>query len=525
MDIRLSKSIEDCADSLKAWVNVQLSGYYTAAEMDAKVAEMKAALDTVSGENAARADSLKAEIAAAKAEIDTVKANIRAEYKSAVETAITELDGKLSAALEAEIAEVNNELVYLNDRVSILETYVEVLAKKVIALEAMVQSVTIVPAYSDGSVKVIDDSLYLDCIITPSTVVNRLDTADVVILVNKVKTKAFAGVDTVKIKSGDLFEKDTTNGSLSIRVDISSKIPDSADSTITVALNINIKKGISKYTTDFVPVECNFTYVEIAGVKWALENLAISESGKREFNNTGHIIGDNFQWATYAGYCGEASGSDKGLLIYSSFTSTLCGDAENSFSFKDGNYEFAITDGYGSPGIAPYFDDDAYNYTKYTGDAELTLESTDDAATIILGEGWRMPTIEEYQSLYGATYWAWDATDCGYYVFLPSDAPGTSAGSYGAITGLDKNKAKLFFPASGYVDYSAVSPGPDAQYLSSTYDPYIASPGYLSRRFRFDNPIFEPSPQPVISTEAQIPMLNRRSIGASIRPVKAGTAE
>ena len=446
------------------------------------------------------------------------------EQLNATKTSLSALEGKvnkLGETFDGKLSDLKTELTNsITSAIAGVNASISTLEARVSALEAMIQSVSITPAYSDGSVEAVDSILTLKCIVSPAEALSGIKSGtlkDSLVLYAdsvKVKTKADARA-YMEIKVSEATVTDTKQGAITLTANISGCLPKGEDKALTVALHI--KNGISHFTTEFVPVESHFTYAEIAGVKWALENLAVSESGKREFKNTGHVIGDYFQWATYAGYCGEASGSDKGLLIYTSFTSKLCGDTENAFSFKDASYLFSIPDW--GEGIAPYCTEDE-GYTKYTGDAVSTLESIDDAATIILGEEWRMPTIEEYQSLYNATYWAWDATDCGYYVFLPSDAPGKSAGTYGEITGLNKSKAKLFFPASGYVDYTSISETPCAQYLSSSYEPYEFMPRYLSKKFKFDMM----STPPAIDLDLN-GMQDRRACGASIRPVKAATAE
>ena len=190
-------------------------------------------------------------------------------------------------------------------------------------------------------------------------------------------------------------------------------------------------------------------YVEIDGIKWSTENLAITNSGKALYNKTGHVIGDYFQWGAYLGYCGNETDADKGLLIYDSFTSALCGGNTDAFSFKKkpGSEERYSFSSYWNDKIkSPYAVNGAY--TKYTSEGAV-LEPEDDAATICLGPDWHTPTLEEYNSLKNATYIGWDQTDKGYYVFLPktpSDAGkiGNSIGTY------DKKDALLFFPEIGY---------------------------------------------------------------------------
>lgn len=46
-------------------------------------------------------------------------------------------------------------------------------------------------------------------------------------------------------------------------------------------------------------------------------------------------------------------------------------------------------------------------YTKYASDDDLSLESSDDAAHVILGGKWRIPTKEEWQELIDNCKWTW----------------------------------------------------------------------------------------------------------------------
>lgn len=220
-------------------------------------------------------------------------------------------------------------------------------------------------------------------------------------------------------------------------------------------------------------------YIGIGKVKWATLNLAVSSSGSMKWKGarTGEnpeavkvpgkdedvIVGDYFQWAAYAGYCGSQDGSDKGLLIYNSFTHDCCvgGDTKREFSFKETTWPHTYWfDSAPDPNerciaISPYYTKGT-GYKKYNNspadsyaDNKTVLDSDDDVANILWGNTWRMPTNEEFQSLYNVTYWAWDGTDLGYYVFLPADAGQSKGGASGEIGSLDKSKALLFFPCSG----------------------------------------------------------------------------
>ena len=96
-----------------------------------------------------------------------------------------------------------------------------------------------------------------------------------------------------------------------------------------------------------------------------------------------------------------------------------------------------------------------YLFTKYKigyspePDNKKILEKTDDVANILLGGKWRMPENNEYSAMMSATYWAWDSTDKGYYVYTPN-----SASDVGRVNGGSGTYAKqyslMFFPATGW---------------------------------------------------------------------------
>ncbi|MCQ2149511.1 MAG: DUF1566 domain-containing protein, partial [Bacteroidales bacterium] len=177
------------------------------------------------------------------------------------------------------------------------------------------------------------------------------------------------------------------------------------------------------------------------------------------------------------------------------FSHKLCGDMTNSFEFKT-DKSFVIES-------APYRNGSAW--TKYTGsDNKPKLESSDDAATIMLTDSWRMPKKEEFEAMKAATYWKWDATDKGYYVYTPN--PSTDAGKVNNGEGTyNKTEALLFFPAAGNGDGSSL-------YDAGTYGTYWSSTlyaGYVVYAYNLDFDSDNVSPS----------YYDSRYIGRSVRPV------
>ena len=95
------------------------------------------------------------------------------------------------------------------------------------------------------------------------------------------------------------------------------------------------------------------------------------------------------------------------------------------------------------------FDETYFSSVRNTVCPYNTLAFDYDAARANWREPWRMPTSAEFKAMKDATYWAWDSTDKGYYVFSP-DASHTAGTRVSSIPGgLSLNDALLVFPAAG----------------------------------------------------------------------------
>lgn len=202
----IAKSIAKSEDSMKDWVNSQLSGYYTIEQADANldaltinIISMLESLelkydsiinaegeyrDTIISRIETKIDSICGEVSNNKTQIQTIKSDLvklrndlTAEYRNAIETAIHEYDGKFDSITTARVVAVNKSIVDRLDgridslcvlvstnrkdidsifnSISDLVSKVEVLRTDVDALLATVQSITIIPEYSDGSVSLL----------------------------------------------------------------------------------------------------------------------------------------------------------------------------------------------------------------------------------------------------------------------------------------------------------------------------------------------------------------------------------
>ena len=169
-------------------------------------------------------------------------------------------------------------------------------------------------------------------------------------------------------------------------------------------------------------------YVQIGSVKWATMNIGAT---------TIKGYGDYFAWGA----------AEKAYSDYSSYTFTFLSSRPSSY----GTGDWDMNSGFCYKNT-PYYDETGV-YSKYTGsDSKYVLEPMDDAAHCIWESTWRMPTGGsggEFDALCKATYWKWDDTDEGYYVYVPN--PSADAGKYnGNGTGTEyvKSDALLFFPSA-----------------------------------------------------------------------------
>ena len=418
LDENLSKKIADCADSLTTWINVKFEAYYTAAEMDAKLALMKSAVDSAkaAGEiTDAKADSLAVELAKVQPAIDSAKTQLTREYTAAIDTAITTLDGKLTKQIQDEIEKVNETVAALAQRVGILEFQVRDLLGRVGALEGMIQSVTIVPAYSDGSVKVEDDTLFIECLVNPAKAVWGLTMKNFTVYLHEVVTKA-VNYREIKINDRKCFSSNPFSGTVSIKVPVKEYMPENpADSSLVVALNVKYRHSgnlTSDYTTEFVPVTLPGPpegFVDLGVVVdgkplyWAECNLGASNPEE---------YGDYFAWGETEPYYTTTGGWPTSPVWKSG---------------KESGYVWKSYPGFTSVNnFATEWDPSPYDATS------KVLLPAYDAATAT-NPKWRTPTTDEFKALAESCVW-WSTDNyngkAGYFVYKAKNED-------------DKGKAKM----------------------------------------------------------------------------------
>ena len=136
-----------------------------------------------------------------------------------------------------------------------------------------------------------------------------------------------------------------------------------------------------------------FDFIEIGGIKWATYNVGAEKPTD---------AGLYFQWGDRKGYTFDEVGKIKMF---------------NRQSYKHDNGKC---------------------FTKYNGfDKKRVLDLRDDGAFAYMGQGWRVPTREDFRCLVESTTHRW--TDS----YQDSGIPGM------VFTDITDNTKELFFPAAG----------------------------------------------------------------------------
>ena len=293
---------------------------------------------------------------------------------------------------------------------------------------------------------------------------------------------------------------------------VSASVAARTPETMTIPSTAAEKEGI-----DYATIEAKYDGKTLSTKKWAKWNVGA---------NNDKDYGWYFAWAGTEGYVNKnsqwvsASGVDTYSYTLSSAKTAVASDylyvktqsftpAGFSFDWANTPYQTQNVTSASSTKFTKYLGSTSSSYkdpSATDADALKTvLDLEDDAAAVNWGGTWRMPTSAEFQALYNATYWAWDATDKGYYVFK-ADATHTAGTRVSSIPGdLSKASALLFFPAAGYgYDARLFSEGIRSYYWSSSLlSPFPCSAYFLT----FDSDDVYPQ------------TTSHRHFGQSVRPL------
>lgn len=137
--------------SIKNWVNTQLAGYYTIAQIDGKLQTMQTQLDNAAEEASdatAAIEDLEGELEEQKTNLENTKTDLIQGYTDAIAAAINDYDGVIRDAVQDKLDAINTAVTALEGRVTTLESKVIDLATRVARLEGKVQSVIFIPEFT-----------------------------------------------------------------------------------------------------------------------------------------------------------------------------------------------------------------------------------------------------------------------------------------------------------------------------------------------------------------------------------------
>lgn len=308
-------------------------------------------------------NALVSELASIKSSVSSLSSTL-SSVEASLEKSISDLESTLKAWVNAQLAnyytknQTDSKLTELKNSLIALQSSLDALTSRVGNLEGMVQSITVVPTYSDGSVQMTegaDNVLYFD--VLPSGVASKLAAAGKNAFKFKTvstQTKAYPEEGSLEVvsvaSSGDVLAVTVSATSLPMSFYWQSK---------TLSGSLQVSSGVSSFATSYFPLA--FPVIEAVdlglSVKWASCNLgAIYPEDS----------GNYYAW----------------------------GETEPKDTYSQSNYKFFSLVG------------TTYQLNKYCTSTEYgpvdnktALENEDDAAYVTSDGLWRMPTKEEFDEL------------------------------------------------------------------------------------------------------------------------------
>lgn len=250
----LSKAISELDNSLKSWVGEQLAGYYTIAEIDAKISDLKSQF-------AESNTKLQGELDAYKTQLEKIASEITSAYKKAIEEAIEANNGVIDNKIATEIVKVNSriddQVATINSKISELQLQVEKNSADIANLMSRIQSISYIPTYSDGkaTIKNCENSyqVTLDFKISPKECVGELQKVWQDALKGEAiytQTRAVALIEMPVIA----FDADSSNGVVSVVISGENLSNEFFDGTQDARVALVISDGNNSLTSDYIPL-------------------------------------------------------------------------------------------------------------------------------------------------------------------------------------------------------------------------------------------------------------------------------
>lgn len=249
----LETSIAACEQSMKTWVNEQLTGYYTIAEIEAKITIIQAAITDGN-------EVLQQELNALTNALNSMNKSITDAYIAAITEAITNNNGIIDEKIAAEISSINEDISLLKTRIDTLEDRLLSVENDIINIQEQltnlvnkIQSISYIPTYDDGKATIDTNGKFgvFDFQISPKSAVVQLAEIWKEALSMKAiyaQTRAISFIDLPIT----FFDADLENGTICIEVDASNLNSDFFSGAVSLNTALYISDGNTECTSDFI---------------------------------------------------------------------------------------------------------------------------------------------------------------------------------------------------------------------------------------------------------------------------------
>lgn len=469
LKIDMAKAIEDAIakseTSMKLWVNEQLTGYYTIAQMDTKLDALKKAQEESDEalakqiEQAKQAlekaqkdgdealakeilqlkqdlekaqkegdEALAKEIAQLKSDLASAKIELTSAYEAAIKTAIETLEGKINTKIAADIKAASNvlqaQIDNLSSKVAAVESRLDKVEARLSEAEqslkaidsrlgkvegslekilAMIQSIVAVPGYSDGSVAANQEgNSDIMFIVTPRKASEALAKQELTVFsMLGVQTQTKASMFT----SIPVKAVKDNGEALVVTVDATGLGADFFAGTQSINACLKVDDGTNSLVTSY------FGLTAVKAPKYV--DLGLPSGTLWAKYNVGaekpEDYGDFFAW-------GETTPKEDYVQYNWTYYKWCNGSQMRLTKYCNNSY-------YGNNGFT---------------DTKTELDPEDDAATVNWGEEWRMPTGDQLKELKEECTWTWT-----------TDYNSTGVAGHIVSSKASGNTNSIFIPASG----------------------------------------------------------------------------
>ena len=248
----LNEVIAELKTSLESWVSKQLTGYYTIAQTNAKIAELEQAITDGDAVFQEQIDELKSQL---QTSIETVTS----VYQEAITKAINENKGVIDQQIATEIATVNkridDEVAAINEKISTLQAQADENSAAIAKLLAQIQSLSYIPQTSDSKVSVSTNDgvsrATLDFEVSPKEAVVELAKvwqSAVAVKAVYTTTRAITFTEMPVVE----FAADEQNGVITVVVSGENLSEEFYAGTQTASVRLSISDGNSSVVSDYI---------------------------------------------------------------------------------------------------------------------------------------------------------------------------------------------------------------------------------------------------------------------------------